>query len=485
MILVTLDYDLSSVQQARDLARQAKKAHDILCSFSEEKIDKILAAMVKAVEQDSEKLARLAVEETKYGVVEHKKIKNLFAACEVYKFIRNTKTTGIIKDSKETGIIEAAVPVGVVLAITPTTNPTSTVIHNALCAVKAGNAIVFAPHPNAVKCSSAAASLLNEAAVASGAPAGIISCLTQATMKAVDELMHHEDIAVIVATGGSGMVRAAYSAGKPAFGVGPGNVPVFIERTADIKQAVSDIIASKTFDNGMICASEQAIIADEPVAAAITAEFKRQGAYFLNKEQTEKVGRAVMTPTGGMNAALVGQKAGYIAQKAGFEVPAGTKLLIAPLSGYGPEHPLSHEKLTSVLAFYTAKDWHEACLLSIELLKLGGIGHTFSIHSTDEKIIREFIRKPVFRIVVNTPSALGAIGYTTNLTPSLTLGCGTWGGSSISENLGPHHLVNIKRIAYGCRKAEITKAKEQAASPVDSAVIEGVVRQVLKQLQLQ
>lgn len=482
---MTLDYDLSSIQQARDLARQAKAAHEALGRFSEEQIEKILEAMVKAVEQNAEKLARLAVEETKYGVIEHKKTKNLFAAREVYSFMKSIKTTGIIKDCKETGIIEAAVPVGVVLGITPTTNPTSTVIHNALCAVKAGNAIVFAPHPNAVKCSSTAAKILNEAAVNAGAPAGIISCLTQATMKAVDELMHHEDIAVIVATGGSGMVRAAYSAGKPAFGVGPGNVPVFIERTADIKQAVSDIIASKTFDNGMICASEQAIIADEPIVSAVTVEFEKQGAYFLNSEQTERVGRVVMTPKGGMNAALVGQSARYIAQKAGIEVPSGVKLLIAPLAGYGTGYPLSHEKLTSVLAFYTARDWHEACSLSIGLLNLGGIGHTFSIHSSDEKVIREFMRKPVFRILVNTPSALGAIGYTTNLTPSLTLGCGTWGGSSISENLGPQHLVNVKRIAYGRPKAKVTKKSEMAFGTVDSVVIGDVVRQVLKQLQLQ
>lgn len=298
--------------------------------------------------------------------------------------------------------------------------------------------------------------------------------------------MRHEDIAVIVATGGSAMVRAAYSAGKPAFGVGPGNVPVFIERSTDVSQAVRDIVTSKTFDNGMICASEQAIIADEPIEGAVIAELKRQSCYFLDKEEVQKVSNTVMTPRGGMNAAMVGQTANHIAAKAGISVPADTRLLIAPLAGCGSAYPLSHEKLTSILGFYTVKDWHEACRLSIELLKLGGIGHSFAMHSTDERIIREFIRKPVFRILVNTPSALGGIGYSTGLTPSLTLGCGTWGGSSISENLGPQHLVNVKRLAYGTRPVELGKAKVEA---VDCAFasddIAGVVRQVLKRMQLQ
>ena len=280
------------------------------------------------------------------------------------------------------------------------------------------------------------------------------------------------------------MVRAAYSAGKPAFGVGPGNVPAFIERSADVKQAVKDIITSKTFDNGMICASEQAILADEPIKDEILSELKRQGAYVMNAEETAKVSAAVMTPKGGMNAALVGRTPQYIADKAGITIPAGTKILIAPLGGYGQQYPLSHEKLTTVLGFYTVKDWHEACDLSVALLELGGIGHTFSIHSQNEQIIREFIRKPVFRILVNTPSAFGAIGYSTALLPSLTLGCGTWGGSSISENLGPQHLVNIKRLAFGTRSVDLS-APQAAAQPaaMQTDDIAAVVRQVLRQLQ--
>jgi acetaldehyde dehydrogenase (acetylating) len=303
-------------------------------------------------------------------------------------------------------------------------------------------------------------------------------------MQATEELMHHEDIALILATGGSAMVRAAYSAGKPAYGVGPGNVPAFIERTADIKQAVADIINSKTFDNGVICASEQAIIADEPVRDQVIAELKAQHAYIMNKEETELVSKVVMTPRGGMNAALVGRSPQVIAKKAGITVPADTRILIAPLDGYGPNYPLSYEKLTTVLGFYTAKDWHDACLLSIELLKLGGIGHSFVIHTQDEQVAREFIQKPVFRILVNTPSALGAIGYTTGLAPSFTLGCGTWGGSSTSDNVTPLHLVNIKRQAYGLKKHEPKSVEQQVAiGKYDSDTIAEIVKSVLANLQ--
>lgn len=482
-----LDYDLSSIQQARNLARKAKAAQVLFAEYTEQEIDKILVAMVDTVKKNAESLARMAVEETGFGVVEHKIVKNLFASKEVYEYIKDIKTTGIIKEDSERRVIEAAVPVGVVAGITPSTNPTATVIHNSICAIKGGNAIVFSPHPSAVKCSSTAAQILCDAAVKAGAPEGIIGCITKTSMKATEELMKHEDVSVIIATGGSAMVKAAYSAGKPAFGVGPGNVPVFIERTANIRQAVSDIITSKTFDNGMICASEQAILVDEPIKDLVIAELKSQCAYFLSPEEIKKVSVIVMTPKGGINAPLTGKTACYIAEKAGVNVPKGTTLLIAPLDGYGPGYPLSHEKLTSVLAFYTVKDWHDACLLSIELLKLGGIGHSFCIHSQDQKIIREFIRKPVFRILVNTPSAFGGIGYSTGITPSLTIGCGTWGGSSISENLGPHHLINIKRLAYGIRKVDLgnTKAAARCERKVNQAEIAGIVQQVLQQLQAQ
>ena len=479
------DRDLSSIQEARNLASSAKVAHEAFAGYSEAAVDKILAAMVDAVAVNARRLAEMAVQETGYGIVEHKVIKNLFASRDVYKAIRSMKTNGIIKEDKINKVLEVAVPVGVVLGLTPTTNPTSTIIHNSLCAIKGGNAIIFSPHPNATKCCCETARILHDAAVGAGAPSGIISCVSTPTMEATNELMHHDNIAVIIATGGSAMVKAAYSAGKPALGVGPGNVPAFIERTADVRQAVKDILTSKTFDNGMICASEQAIIADKPIKEAVAAELKKQGAYFLSGEETDKVARLIMTPKGGMVASMVGKTALVIAEKAGISVPAGTRMLIAPMDGYGPGYLLSHEKLTSVLGFYVVDDWHEGCKLSIELLKLGGIVHSCSIHSQDETVIREFIQKPVFRILVNTPSAFGGIGYSTGLLPSLTLGCGTWGGSSISENLGPQHLINIKRLAYGIKPVDLAAAKTvpDAGLAFTPDAITNVVRQVLKEMQ--
>jgi len=480
---MAFDYDLISIQEARDIARKAKAAQQLLAEFPEEKIDGIVAAMAEAGKANAEWLAKMAVEETKFGVFEDKITKNMFASTNVYNYIKDMKTIGVIKEDTRQKLIEVAAPVGVIMGIVPSTNPTSTAIYKALIAVKAGNGIVFSPHPGAARCTFAAAQVMNEAAVKAGAPEGIIGCLTKTTMAATDELMHHEDIAVILATGGSAMVKAAYSAGKPAYGVGPGNVPAFIERTADIRQAVADIIRSKTFDNGTICASEQAVIADEPIKDQVIAEMKAQGAYFLNKEEVALVTSVVMTPRGGMNPALVGRSAKVIAAKAGIKVPEGTRVLIAPLDGYGPDFPLSYEKLTTVLGFYTARDWHEACLLSIELLKLGGIGHSFVIHTQDEEVAREFIKKPVFRILVNTPSALGAIGYTTGLAPSLTLGCGTWGGSSTSDNVTPLHLINIKRQAYGLKPADPAPAQQFGADSFSPDVIAQVVKSVLAQLQ--
>lgn len=479
---MAFDYDLISIQEARDTARKAKAAQQVLAGFPAEQIDRIVAAMAEAGQANAEWLARMAVDETKFGVFEDKTTKNIFASVNVYNYIKDMKTVGVIKEDTQNKIVEVATPVGVIMGIIPSTNPTSTAIYKALIALKSGNGIVFSPHPNAARSTFAAAQVVYDAAVKAGAPEGIIGCLTKTTMAATEELMKHDDIAMILATGGSAMVKAAYSAGKPAYGVGPGNVPAFIERTADIKQAVADILKSKTFDNGTICASEQSVIADEPVKDEVIAEFKAQGAYFLNKEETALVTKVVMNPRGGMNPAMVGRSASVIAEKAGIKVPEGTRVLIAPLDGYGPDYPLSYEKLTTVLGFYTARDWHEACLLSIELLKLGGIGHSFVIHTQDEQVAREFIRKPVFRILVNTPSAQGAIGFTTGLAPSLTLGCGTWGGSSTSDNVTPLHLINIKRQAYGIRQAAPVPVKPAAELNLSPDDIAGVVKAVLAQL---
>ena len=476
------DYDLISIQEARDAARKAKAAQQVFAEFPQEKIDLIIKAMAEAGNANAEWLAKMAVDETKFGVFEDKVTKNTFAATDVYNYIKDMKTVGVIKEDAEKKILEVGAPVGVIMGIVPSTNPTSTVIYKALISLKSGNAIVFSPHPSASRCTFAAAQVMHEAAVKAGAPDGIVGCLSKTTMAATEELMHHDDTAVILATGGSAMVKAAYSAGKPAYGVGPGNVPVFIERTADIRQAVADVIGSKTFDNGTICASEQAVIADEPIKDQVIAEMEAQGAYFLDREEVKLVTRAVMTARGGMNPALVGKSAKVVADKAGIKVSEGTRVLVAPLEGYGPNYPLSYEKLTTVLGFYTAKDWHEACLLSIELLKLGGIGHSFVIHTQDEQVAREFIKKPVFRILVNTPSSLGAIGYTTGLAPSLTLGCGTWGGSSTSDNVTPLHLINIKRQAYGLKQVMGGQAELPETGRLSSADIAEVVRAVLAKI---
>ena len=492
---MTLDFDLRIIQETRDLARKAKEAQDILATFSQQKLDEIIKSMADAVDANAEWLARMACDETKYGVYEHKIIKNTFAGRNVYEYIKDMKTTGYISEDPVNKVYEIACPVGVIMAIIPTTNPTSTVIHNAMCAVKAGNAVIFSPHPRAVKCINAAAQVLADAASRAGAPDGTIQCLSRASMEGADALMHNDNVAAIVATGGPGLVKAAYSAGKPALGVGAGNVPAFIERTADVKKAVHDIVVSKTFDHGMICASEQHILADQPVRDEVIACLKAENCYIMNEEETAKVAKTIMTPDNGMDANFVGKSACYIAEHAGVTVPQGTKLLIAPMDGYGKEYPLSHEKLTSVLGFYCVKDWHDACALSMGLLSIGGIGHSLAVHSKDDAIIREFGAKPVSRILVNTPSSLGGIGYTTNITPSLTLGCGTCGGSSLDENLSPMHLINVKKLAYGMCEPNIpeegsspacaapAQAQPARANGASAEMISEVIKQVLAQIQ--
>ena len=478
-----LDYDLSSIQEARDLARKAKEAQRIFSNYSQAEIDRIVAAMCEAAKSNAEWLARMAVDETKFGIFEDKVKKNLFASQGVYDYIKDMKTIGILHEDPVNKVIEVGSPMGVVMGIIPSTNPTSTTIFKALIALKAGNAIVFSPHPNAFRCTNAAAQVLHEAAVKAGAPEGIISCLSKVTTVATNELMKHDDVSVILATGGPGMVKAGYSSGKPAYGVGAGNCPVFIERSANVKQAVCDIITGKTFDNGVICSSENSIIVDEPIKEQVEAELKAQGAWILSEDEVEKVSNAVMTPQGGMKATLVGRSAKVVAEKSGIKVPEGTRILVAPLKGFGPGFPLSYEKLTTVLAYYVVKNWEEGCQLAINLLNLMGAGHTFAIHSQNEEIIREFIRKPVSRILVNTPSSLGGIGMTTGLAPSLTLGCGTLAGSSTSDNVTPMHLINRKRLAYGSHIPLNTCVKSTGIDAISTEQIAGIVKQVLAQLQ--
>ena len=445
-----MDYDLRSVQEVRDMARLGQIATEQIATYTEEQIDRILVNMVRVAEEHAVELAQMAVEETGFGKVEDKTYKNHLASTLLYEEIKNMKTSGILREDPVNKVLELAEPVGLLMGIVPSTNPTSTAIFKSIIAVKARNAIIFSPHPSAAKCTLRASQLMAEAAVAAGAPANTIACITMPTMPATDELMHHKNVKVIIATGGPGMVKAAYSAGKPALGVGAGNAPAYIERTANVAKAVENILASKNFDYGTICASEQSVICEEANKDAVIAEFQRQGGYFMTPEETERVCKLLFKNGHAMNAKFVGRSPQVIASAAGINIPANTRVLIGPQNGVGEGNPLSYEKLTSVLAFYTVKDWREACELSKDLLQ-NGIGHTMSLHTEDRNMMLEFSAKPASRILVNTGSSMGGVGASTGLSPSFTLGCGTWGGSSVSENVTPMHLVNIKRVAYGIK----------------------------------
>lgn len=445
-----MDYDLRSVQEVRDLARRGQIATEQIAKYSQEQVDRIVLNMVKVAKENAVSLAKMAVEETGFGRVEDKTYKNHLASAVLYESIKDMKTCDIIGEDPVNKIIEVADPVGLLMGIIPSTNPTSTTIFKCIIAIKSRNAIVIAPHPAAVKCTSRAAELMLQAAVEAGAPANIIGCITKTSMPATNELMHSDEVKMIIATGGPGMVKAAYSAGKPALGVGAGNSPAYIERTANVQQAVTNIMTSKTFDNGTICASEQSIICEHCNKDAVVAEFKRQGGYFMTPEETDKVCKLLFKNGHAMNAKFVGRAADVIAAAAGFSVPAGTRVLIGAQNGVGEGNPLSYEKLTTVLGFYVVNDWHEACELSIQLLQ-NGIGHTMSLHTEDRNVVLEFTKKPASRIMVNTGSTMGGVGASTALAPSLTLGCGTMGGSSISENVTPLHLINRKKVAYGLK----------------------------------
>jgi len=449
--LENYDYDLQSVQETRNLARQGKQAQAELAKFNCEQIDKIIRNMVKVAEENAVLLAKMAVEETGFGKVEDKIFKNRFASTELYEFIKPMQTIGVITDDKVKKTMEIAEPVGLLMGIVPSTNPTSTAIYKAIIAIKSRNGIVFSPHPSAVKCTLQAARLMNDAAVAAGAPPNIIGCISKPSMEATNELMKCNEIALIIATGGSAMVKAAYSAGKPALGVGPGNVPAYIEKSANIAKAVKNIMASKTFDNGTICASEQSVIVEECIREQVIEEFRRQGGYFMTPAETEQVAKKLFVRGSAMNAKMVGRSAEVIASSAAIAVPAGTKVLLGEQNGVGEGYPLSYEKLTTVLAFYTVQDWHQACDLCIALLNNGGVGHSLSIHTENPEMAIKFAEKPVFRILVNTASSQGGVGASTGLSPAFTLGCGTWGGSATSDNVTPLHLINIKRIAYGIK----------------------------------
>jgi acetaldehyde dehydrogenase (acetylating) len=375
------------------------------------------------------------------------------------------KTVGDINDSN--GIVEIASPRGVVAAIIPSTNPTSTAIFKILIAIKSRNAIVLSPHPSATKCIGETTLVMRGAAIAHGLPVDAIYCIANPTIEGTEELMRHKQTAVILATGGIGLVRAAYSSGKPAFGVGPGNVPVFIERSADVQKAVADILTGTCFDNGTICASEQSVVVDEPIEEAVREQFRLQGGHFLNQAEAEKVAAVLLTPQRTLNAGIVGKSAEHIANLAGVSIPAGTRCLLAYCHGVGRDHPWSIEKLSPTLAFFVANGVTEGANRCEEILRFGGMGHTAGMHTSDRAAaIKYGEQMPASRVIINSPTTHGAIGLSTGLPPSMTLGCGSWGGNVTSDNVAPIHLMDIKRVAFETKPVNRSSATQITIAPV-------------------
>jgi acetaldehyde dehydrogenase (acetylating) len=449
------DQESGSVQEVRAKVDKAHAAFRKYCLYDQARIDAIVEVMGAAGRAAAKQLAELAVEETRYGNVPDKIVKNLLNADLLPRSLRGLKTIGLLREIPDKKIVEIGVPVGVVAALVPTTNPTSTVIFKTIISLKAGNAVVISPHPRAAKCTVAASEIMYRAAREAGAPEDIIQCISTPTMESTHALLKNEHVAVILATGGAAMVRAAYSSGKPAFGVGPGNVPVYLERSASIPEAVKKVVDGKAFDYGTVCSSEQALVCEESLRQAVTEELKRCKAFFCNDAQKQALAKTLLKENFRINPECVGQSPTRIAQMAGFEIPADTSIIVTELTGVGKAHPLSVEKLSPVLALYFVPD-HATALDTCEaLIRFGGLGHTCVIHSSDDARIREFgARMPAMRVLVNTGSPEGSTGITTLLQPSMTLGCGAMAGNVTSDNVGPQHLINIKRIAWQVRTVE-------------------------------
>ena len=472
------DKDLAARQEARLLCRQAEKAQKKLCDMDQHQLDAIVEAMAKAFSSASLELAELAVRETGFGNAEDKITKNKFASETVAEAVRDMKCVGVLKEIPGEKLWEVGVSVGVIAAIVPSTNPTSTVCYKAIVALKAGNAIVFSPHPKAVDCTLRAARIVAAAAEKAGAPAGCISCLSLASMAGCQELMAAEEVKLILATGGPGMVRAAYSSGKPAIGVGAGNGPAYIHHSADVSKAISCIARSKSFDYGTVCASEQSIIVEKDMEEQVRSEAKRQGFYFMDTEEAGKLAKLLFKPNGALNPEIVGKPAHHLAQMAGFSVPRDTKVLVAREQEAGPTRPYSMEKLCPVLAFFVMESEDAVLEKAIEVLTHEGSGHTFAMHAEDENVVRKFALKiPVSRFLVNTPAALGGIGATTKLFPALTLGCGAVGGSSSSNNISPMDLINIRRVAW-----DIGEKVEKGRIRIDNDLVEMLATKILERL---
>ncbi|MEJ5312972.1 MAG: aldehyde dehydrogenase family protein [Anaerolinea sp.] len=486
------DLDLRSIQEARRLAVQCREAQRAFAFATQEEVDRICSAMAEAAYREAARLAQLAHEVTGYGVVAHKQVKNEFASKTVWESIKNVKTTGVINRDESRKVVEIAWPVGVIAALTPSTNPTSTAIYKVLIAVKARNGIVVAPHPAARRSTFEAVRVMVEAGEAVGMPAGLVACMQNVTLEGTQELMRHYAVSLILATGGSGMVRAAHSVGKPAIGVGPGNVPVYVDRSADVVKAASDIVNSKAFDCSVICSTEQCVVADRPIADQLREEMKKNGAYWLSPEEVPPVEKLLFQSPGVMNPRAVGKTPQQLAQMAGIQVPSWARVLVVDLAGVGREYPLSGEKLTTVLGFMVEDGWRAGCERCIQLLKYGGDGHSLVIHARDEEVIMAFgIEKPAFRIIVNSWGTMGAIGATTGVVPAMTLAPGGLGGAVISDNITTTHLMNIKRLAYEITPpppaaytlAPDVKGGTASGTPavLSNAEIEEIVRRILAQ----
>ena len=472
-----LDKDLLARQEARDLLHQAEIAQKQLADFPQQKLDAIVKAICDAIDAAAPELAELAVGETGFGNVNDKITKNRFASRRVWEAVKDMKTVGVLKESPGEKLWEVGVPVGVIAAIVPSTNPTSTVCYKAMIALKAGNAIVFSPHPKAIACTSRAAKIAAQAAEQAGAPKGAVGCLSIPSMEGCRELMSGKETKLILATGGPAMVRVAYSSGKPAIGVGAGNGPAYIHHSADVGHALDCIARSKTFDYGTVCASEQSIIVEKTMEQQVKAEGQKRGFYFMNTQEAGSLAKLLFKPNGTLNPQIVGKPATELAQMAGFPVPRDTRVLVAREQEAGPTRPYSMEKLCPVLAFFVMDSEDAVLDKAVEVLTHEGSGHTFAIHARDEKVVRKFALKiPVSRFLVNTPAALGGIGESTNLFPALTLGCGAVGGSSSSNNISPMDLINIRRVAWD-------RGDSPAAEPaVSSDLVELLTRKILERL---
>ena len=472
------DKDLAARQEARLLCRQAEKAQKALAEMSQQQLDTIVEAVASAFSSAALELAELAVRETGFGNVEDKITKNQFASQRVAAAVRDMKTVGVLKEVPEEKLWEVGVPLGVIGAIVPSTNPTSTVCYKAIIALKAGNTIVFSPHPKALDCTLRAARIVAAAAEKAGAPAGSVACLSLASMAGCQELMAAPEVRLILATGGPAMVRAAYSSGKPAIGVGAGNGPAYIHHTADVAKAIACIRKSKSFDYGTVCASEQSIIVEKDMEQTVRDEARKQGFYFMNTEEAGKLAKLLFKPNGTLNPEIVGRKAETLAQMAGFSVPRGTAVLVAREQEAGPTRPYSMEKLCPVLAFFVMDSEDAVLQKAIEVLTHEGSGHTFAMHAMDETVVRKFALKiPVSRFLVNTPAALGGIGATTGLFPALTLGCGAVGGSSSSNNISPLDLINIRRVAW-----DKEQKTESPKLTVDGDLVDRLAARILERL---